>query len=953
VNQEDTDKKDRPGKIGEYLECNPEAIPRALDVQKNLCAGGKSKRLGEILLHLKEITPEKLSKALILQRIARLKKSSLFAGSNDNEIEKISHLVFEKPVKKGEIVIEQDSSGDCLLILIEGEMEVFRKGEYDEIIPLGTINPGESMGEMGYFSDGRRSASVIAAVDSQLITIRFSDIKEIFDRAPRLAVSFLEIVTRRLRQSNLKFEKTVQKARRIESAISGISELMDLSQVRDFKIGIKDLIERVVITAGSVMKADRASLFLVDSISGELWSVVAVGETHREIRIPIGSGIAGWVAKNDSLLNIKDAYNDSRFNPEVDRRTGYTTRNILCGPVKNLGGETVGVIQVINKKGGDFDAQDEELFKAFAYQTAISVENFNMYNRISENYARMSIFLDVATSVSTTLDLNTLIKRIVEKITEILKADRSSLFILDREKNELWSKVAEGTEISEIRFSATTGMAGHTALTGEIINTDDAYQDPRFNPEHDQATGYRTKSVLCVPVINRKGDVIGVTQSINKQAGPFTGEDEEIMRALSSQIAVALENARLYEDARDMKNYLENIHNSITDSIITLDNAYRVVTTNRATLRMLALDESAVTGRDIRDILGSENSNICEKIDRVYADQAAVSDYDIPVSINGAEKSANISMVPLADDCGNQKGQVIILEDISFEKRMKTTLTRYMAKDIVEKLINDPNVQTLGGSINKASILFSDIRGFTGISENLSPEQVVDFLNRYFSLMVDVVFKNEGILDKYIGDTIMAVFGVPYARDGDAVRAVRTALQMKKLLLPFNREMTSRCLAPIRIGIGISTGRVLSGNIGSEKRMDFTVIGDGVNISSRLESLNKQYGTTILLEEKTRKEISDTFEIRMIDHVLVKGRTEPFAIFEALCEKGRPLPDEISFFQKGLDFYLACDFAEAMTWFKKGRVSDPPCRAFFDRCAHFLKNPPSPEWDGVWVLENK
>jgi adenylate cyclase len=255
--------------------------------------------------------------------------------------------------------------------------------------------------------------------------------------------------------------------------------------------------------------------------------------------------------------------------------------------------------------------------------------------------------------------------------------------------------------------------------------------------------------------------------------------------------------------------------------------------------------------------------------------------------------------------------------------------------------------------------LFSDIRSFTTITEKIGAEGTVSFLNEYFTLMVDEIQNEGGMLDKFIGDAIMAVFGIPLMHDDDSDRAVRAGINMMAKLEIFNESQKSKGLVIIDHGLGINTDTVISGNIGSPKRMDYTVIGDGVNLASRIESACKQYGAHILISGNTYAQLKGTYRTRLIDHVIVKGKTHPVALYELLdyvTNISAARIDNIGFFNDGMRFYMDGDFVGATKQFKLALAAhneDVCSRLYVDRCAHFIETPPQGNWDGVWTLMSK
>ncbi len=562
-------------------------------------------------------------------------------------------------------------------------------------------------------------------------------------------------------------------------------------------------------------------------------------------------------------------------------------------------------------------------------------------------------------AISSELKLKPLLEKIMESVCLILNCDRSTLFLHDEKTNELWSQVALGLGGQEIRFPANRGIAGQVFTTGQTINIPDAYADPRFNQEIDRKTGYRTRHILCMPVVNRHGKTIGVTQVLNKKDGAFTRLDEKKLRTFSGQAAIAIENAKLFDEVLSMKNYNESILQSLSNGVISVNAMRRIEKANLAALRTFGVEYDQIVGKYSELFFTGDNHWIVDSLRRVIATNEPDMFYEAEIlSKKGDRLAVNVAIAPLRDAQDKAVGGLLVFEDLTKEKRLKGTLARYMTKEVADQLMNSE--AELGGQMKELTVLFCDIRNFTTISERLGPQETVAMLNEYFTLMVDIVFHHGGILDKFIGDAMLAVFGAPFSSGEDADRAVTTAVEMMKALRTFNRGRLQKGLEPIAIGAGINTDLVLVGNIGSLKRMDYTVIGDGVNLASRLEGANKFYDSSILISDKTFRSLKFRYHTREVDLLRVKGKKEPVRIHEVLDHYDResfPCLDEVlALHADALGLYRQREWAKAEARFleiRSLRPDDALARVYLERCAHFKREPPPIGWDGVWTAASK
>ncbi|ANY21379.1 Adenylate cyclase 2 [Tsuneonella dongtanensis] len=565
--------------------------------------------------------------------------------------------------------------------------------------------------------------------------------------------------------------------------------------------------------------------------------------------------------------------------------------------------------------------------------------------------AELRTLLDVSTAISTEIDLHPLLAKIVEATTQVVHADRSSLFLYDPRTNELWSLFAQGLATQEIRFPADQGIAGHCFAAGEPVVVADSYADPRFNPAVDAATGYTTKTILSVPITTREGRRLGVLQALNRIGkDEFNRHDIRQMTAFASQAAIAIENANLFSEVVAARNYNESILGSMSSGVVTLDDDGKVAKLNTAACDILGYSSATIEGTRPADTIAKENPALLEEIETVASDNTARNLIDFDVVTGRADHiSANISIVPLQGDKG-PTGVLILLDNITASKRLQGAIGKFLPQSAVQEILErDENL--LFGTSCKASVMFADIRNFTAAAETLTPRQTVDMLNDVFTSLFEAVASNEGVLDKFIGDALMAVYGAPLPTGNDAENAVRSALQMQALLGEFNRAREGSGLPVLALGIGIATGEVIAGTIGSPKRMDYTVIGDSVNLASRLEAITKTYKVRTILCEDTAVARSD-FALRELDTVRVRGRTRPTRIYEVLTLAEADANGELlQAYAEARDLLLRRDWAGAVRGFQRALTiapDDNPSGLMLARAQALSAAPPGPDWDGVW-----
>ena len=546
--------------------------------------------------------------------------------------------------------------------------------------------------------------------------------------------------------------------------------------------------------------------------------------------------------------------------------------------------------------------------------------------------------------------------------------------------------------------------------------------DPRYNKEVDGAG----KSMVFVPVKKRDGRTQAVLQVSGKLPSLENLTDESFLsgrgsvtfdgnkklnEALSASdvifvegvgamIGLALSNARRFEESRKANQQLDFLMQAVDDYIMMLDPKGHLVRCNKIALSPLFGDDVSIDRMKSESFtewmkdegLIKATSDVMDgRVDggRVKVEGYTMNgthqrtvDFSIRTVSGGSTVSAfQDELRAAASMTGGsfvqvnseetKSGVVVCITDRTSEEKMRSTLDQYVsAPSIVDKLLNDEG-EKVRSTTQKVTVLFSDIRGYTSSTEGQGDsDATLRALNEYFDVMVEAIRAERGTVDKFIGDAIMAVFGMPNSAQDDAARACRAALRMQRSLEGLNARRNARGDARLDIGIGIGTGMVVCGRLGGGNRFQYTVIGDPVNLTSRIESMCPNYGVEVLIDQNTEEEVRDTIACRYIDHVRAVGKEASTKIYEifGLVKSAASNPDDDAnlysssrvrsiapLYKKGIDLYLSRDFRGAREAFKKvgeeATIPDEPTVVYTDRCNHLCDQPPPDDWDMIWDMQ--
>ncbi len=499
---------------------------------------------------------------------------------------------------------------------------------------------------------------------------------------------------------------------------------------------------------------------------------------------------------------------------------------------------------------------------------------------------KLDALFEVTQVVNSSLDLDQVLNQVMDQIIYLTQAERGFLMLID-DKGELEYKTARNMDRETIEgsssFNISRTIVQRVAEQGVAVVTTNAQEDPRFSAQ-ESVVSYNLRSILCVPLMV-KDVVTGVIYADNRiRAGLFGDSHRELLTAFANQAAIAIDNARLFASVVNAKNLMDNIFASITSGVITTDVDDKITLLNRAAEHILTLSASQAEGKPYARVLQPLRDQLFPLVYAVKTRDEPVTGWEIETVLpDRGTVNLSLSLSPLKDAQKTTTGVAIVMDDLTERKRLEArtryirdVLMSYLAPQVAEQLLADPEKLQLGGQRRTITTFFADIRGFTTFSEHLDPVRLMDVLNRYLSLGAEAVFLQEGTLDKFQGDMVMAFFNAPVDQKDHALRAVRAALSMREDIHAYHQNVDDSYR--LSFGVGINTGEAVVGNVGTAQIKNYTVIGDSVNLAKRLQ--DNAAPNQILLGAATYELVKEHVVVRELEPIRVKGRQAVERIFD-------------------------------------------------------------------------
>lgn len=528
----------------------------------------------------------------------------------------------------------------------------------------------------------------------------------------------------------------------------------------------------------------------------------------------------------------------------------------------------------------------EPILEDLAQLTSMLSQLRSQVNQQTEERDSHLALANISQVVNSSLQLDDVLRIVMDTIVRLTGAERGFLMLSDNQ-GELSIHIARNWEQETLEASDTTlsrTVVNWVLDEGQPILTTNALQDARFGTQ-ESIISQNLRSILCVPLI-LKDKIIGVIYADNRlREGLFTETEKNLLAAFANQASVAIENARLFESVRrtlsevtELKNLMDDVFASIASGVITTDLEHKITLTNSVADSILGYARLEMLGKKVNQIPILEECNILDYLSYVRKRNQQFTGLQFNLHPHQREPLyLRFNLSPLKDASGITLGAAIVIEDVTETRHLEAQrrLFERMVSPVVIDQLN-PDDLDLGGTRTYITTLFADIRGYTGLSERCDPETLVSVLNRYLGAATDAILLEEGTIDKFIGDAIMAFFNAPIPQSDHTLRASRAALNFRSTISTIHKDLPPELR--LGLGIGIHAGEAVLGLIGSQERMDYTAIGDSVNIAKRLQE-NAAPGQ-ILISAQAYERIKDSVSVQPIDPLYAKGKKQLIQVYE-------------------------------------------------------------------------